>query len=34
MLRHGKPGTTAIYAHGNFDKALVAQRMHPDLLLR
>ena len=28
MLRHAKPDTTAIYTHGNFGKALDAQRVH------
>jgi hypothetical protein len=28
MLRHAKPDTTAIYTHGNFDKALDAQRVY------
>ena len=27
MLRHAKPDTTAIYTHGNFGKALDAQRV-------
>ncbi len=34
MLRHAKPDTTAIYTHGNFDKALNAQRMYMDQLLK
>jgi site-specific recombinase XerC len=34
MLRHAKPDTTAIYTHGNFDKALDAQRMYLDQLLK
>jgi site-specific recombinase XerC len=34
MLRHAKPDTTAIYMHGNFGKALVAQRMYMEQLLR
>ena len=34
MLRHAKPDTTAIYTHGNFDKALDAQRVYMDQLLR
>jgi site-specific recombinase XerC len=34
MLRHAKPDTTAIYTHGNFDKALDAQRLYMDQLLR
>ncbi len=33
MLRHAKPGTTAIYTHWNFDKALDAQRVYMDQLL-
>jgi site-specific recombinase XerD len=28
MLRHAKPDTTAIYTHGNFGKALDAQRVY------
>jgi len=34
ILRHAKPDTTAIYTHGNFDKALDAQRLYMDQLLR
>jgi len=34
MLRHSKPDTTAIYTHGNFDKALDAQRVYMDQLLK
>ncbi len=34
MLRHAKPDTTAIYTHGNFGKALEAQRVYMDQLLR
>lgn len=34
MLRHSKPDTTAIYTHGNFDKALNAQRVYMDQLLK
>ncbi len=34
MLRHAKPDTTAIYTHGNFGKALDAQRVYMDQLLR
>ena len=34
MLRHAKPDTTAIYAHGNFGKALDAQRVYMEQLLR
>ena len=34
MLRHSKPDTTAIYTHGNFDKALEAQRVYMDQLLK
>ena len=34
MLRHPKPDTTAIYTHGNFDKALDAQRVYMDQLLK
>jgi integrase len=34
MLRHAKPDTTAIYTHGNFDKALDAQRVYMDQLLK
>jgi integrase len=34
MLRHAKPETTAIYTHGNFDKALDAQRVYMEQLVR
>jgi hypothetical protein len=34
MLRHAKPDTTAIYNHGNFGKALDAQRVYMKQLLR
>ena len=34
MLRHSKPDTTAIYTHGSFDKALDAQRVYMDQLLK
>ncbi len=34
MLRHAKPDTTAIYTHGNFGKALDAQRVYMGQLLR
>ncbi len=34
MLRHSKPDTTAISTHGNFDKALDAQRVYMDQLLK
>ena len=34
MLRHAKPDTTAIYTHGNFGKALDAQRVYMEQLLR
>jgi len=34
MLRHSKPDTTALYTHGNFDKALDAQRVYMDQLLK
>jgi integrase len=34
MLRHAKPDTTAIYTHGNFGKALDAQRAYMEQLLR
>jgi integrase len=34
MLRHRRPDTTAIYTHGNFDKALDAQRVYMDQLLK
>lgn len=34
MLRYSKPDTTAIYTHGNFDKALDAQRVYIDQLLK
>jgi len=34
MLRHSKPDTTAIYTHGNFDKALDAQRVYMGQLLK
>jgi integrase len=28
LLRHSKPEMTAVYTHGNFDKALEAQRKY------
>ena len=34
LLRHAKPDTTAIYTHGNFDKALEAQREYMERLRR
>jgi hypothetical protein len=34
MLRHAKPDATAIYTHGNFGKALDAQRTYMDQLLK
>jgi site-specific recombinase XerC len=34
MLRHAKRDTTAIYTHGNFGKALDAQRVYIEQLLR
>jgi len=34
LLRHSKLDTTAIYTHGNFDKALDAQRIYMDRLLK
>ena len=34
MLRHAKPDTTAIYTHGNFEKALDAQRRYMDRLFK
>ena len=34
MLRHAKPDTTAIYTHGNFDKALDTQRVYMDQLFK
>lgn len=34
MLRHAKPDMTAVYTHGNFDKALNAQRVYMDQLLK
>ena len=34
MLRHAKPDTTATYTHGNFGKALDAQRVYMEQLLR
>ena len=34
MLRHAKPDTTAIYTHGNFGKALDAQRVYMEQLLK
>lgn len=32
MLRHAKPDMTAVYTHGNFEKALNAQRVYMDQL--
>lgn len=34
ILRHARPDTTAIYTHGNFGKALDAQRVYMDQLLK
>jgi integrase len=34
ILRHAKPDTTAIYTHGNFGKALDAQRVYMEQLRR
>ena len=34
LLRHSKPDTTAIYTHGSFNKALDAQRVYMEQLLR
>ena len=34
MLRHAKPDMTAVYTHGNFDKALDAQREYMEQLRR
>jgi site-specific recombinase XerC len=34
MLRHAKPDMTAVYTHGNFGKALEAQRMYMNQLLK
>ena len=34
MFRHAKPDTTAIYTQGNFGKALEAQRLYMDRLLK
>ena len=34
LLRHAKPDMTAVYTHGDFDKALNAQRMYMDQLLK
>jgi hypothetical protein len=33
-VRHAKLDTTAIYTHGNFGKALDAQRVYMEQLLR
>jgi integrase len=33
LLRHSKPETTALYTHGNFEKALEAQRQYMQQLL-
>ena len=33
LLRHNKPDMTAVYTHGNFEKALDAQRQYMDQLL-
>lgn len=33
LLRHSKPAMTAVYTHGNFDKALEAQRKYMEQLL-
>ena len=34
MLRHAKPDMTAVYTHGNFGKALEAQRVYMRQLLK
>ena len=34
MLHHAKPGTTAIYKHGNIGKAVDAERVCMEQLLR
>ena len=34
MLRHAKPDMTAVYTHGNFGKALEAERVYMEQLLR
>jgi integrase len=34
MLRHAKPDMTAVYTHGNFGKALEAQRLYMGQLLK
>lgn len=34
MLRHAKPDMTAVYTHGNFEKALDAQREYMEQLRR
>ena len=34
MLHHAKPDTTAIYTRGNFGKAVDAQRVYMEQLLR
>jgi integrase len=34
MLRHATPDMTAVYTHGNFQKALDAQRVYMDQLLK
>jgi integrase len=34
MLRHAKPDMTAVYTHGNFGKALEAQRVYMGQLLK
>jgi hypothetical protein len=33
LLRHSKPEMTAVYTHGNFDKALEAHRKYMEQLL-
>jgi len=33
LLRHRKPEMTAVYTHGNFPKALDAQRQYMEQLL-
>jgi site-specific recombinase XerC len=33
LLRHSKPEMTAVYTHGNFPKALDAQRQYMEQLL-
>jgi hypothetical protein len=33
LLRHSKPEMTAVYTHGNFDKALAVQEKYMEQLL-